>query len=228
MSLTDIKECPECGGEMRSHIVFKNRRFTEERPFSEIDKPISVRILRCEKCGFSEEVKTEIDRDHALDACKYSMQNFLEYTKKLVDGAPIVGVNIVSTYIHSHVNAVLMKMYTEGCLRVDVDPDALVKTGELNKELQVALREAVEKIPRWIPTSERLPDEELRAYKEKYPKEECVEVIAVIQGSSDSTVLTYDGEYFEDFYGNAYSVSHWMPMPEAPKETESLEVQDAE
>lgn len=93
---------------------------------------------------------------------------------------------------------------------------------------RIKMLEAVEKIPRWIPTSERLPDEELRAYKEKYPKEEYVEVIAMIRGSSDSLVLTYDGEYFEDFYGNAYSVSHWMPMPEAPKETESLEVQDAE
>lgn len=110
------------------------------------------------------EICKVVEVDHAIDACKYTMQNLFDCSKMLAD-----------------------------------------------------LREVLDKLPRWIPTSERLPDEELRAYKEKYPKEECIEVIVMIKGTTDTTTLYYDGEAFEDEYGRPFEVTHWMPMPEPPE-----------
>lgn len=71
----------------------------------------------------------------------------------------------------------------------------------------------------WISVEKRLPDEELKQFRIKYPKEEVVEVIVVITGASESTTLYWNGHCFEDLSGEPYSVSHWMPLP-APPEVE--------
>lgn len=72
-------------------------------------------------------------------------------------------------------------------------------------------------MPRWISVEKRLPDEELKQFRIKYPKEEAVEVIVVITGASESTTLYWNGHCFEDLSGEPYSVSHWMPLPAPPE-----------
>ncbi len=170
-------------------------------------------------------VMVAIEKALAVDAVKYTFQ---DYAKHLVDLPPMVGVEATVREFSTRFDKEVQKAYIEGCISVDVDPDALVKTGELNRELQSALKIAVDKMPKWIPTSERLPDKELEEYLKKYPIMDAVEVIGKIKGCEEATVLYYDGELFLDYFDVAYIVSHWMPLPEAPEETKSAEVQDAE
>lgn len=69
----------------------------------------------------------------------------------------------------------------------------------------------------WISVKERLPDEELAEYKGKYPAEEGVEVLVVINGALEPTSLYYDGETFRDFvYHESLPVEFWQPLPKPP------------
>ena len=76
--------------------------------------------------------------------------------------------------------------------------------------------DAIEELqkPRWIPVSERLPEEMMR-------------VFIVIKRPSYTNCLSlklsigwYDGEYWNDSFATRYTVTHWMPLPEPPKEGE--------
>lgn len=63
---------------------------------------------------------------------------------------------------------------------------------------------------KWIPVSE--------------PPTEADEYIVMIKGAASSTTLLYDPIekiwFEEDAHGNVerYVITHWMPMPEPPKE----------
>lgn len=69
-------------------------------------------------------------------------------------------------------------------------------------------------VQEWIPVSERLP-------------EEAGEYNVMIKGAEIATSLWYsrlsngwynfDDDYYEETYDD---VTHWMPLPEAPKEVE--------
>ncbi len=81
----------------------------------------------------------------------------------------------------------------------------------------------------WISVKDRLPDKELEEVKKQFPGEEDVEVIVVIAGAKVATALFYDGHGFRDefFNGpdtNPYCVTHWMLLPEPPKEGETNEL----
>ena len=73
---------------------------------------------------------------------------------------------------------------------------------------------------RWVPVTERLPDEEFNEWAKMFPdgNVEPFEVIVYIKGGKVSTTLYYDnGDFFDqDCY--SYNVTHWMPLPELPKE----------
>lgn len=71
---------------------------------------------------------------------------------------------------------------------------------------------------KWIPVEHRLPDDELRVYRDKYPYEESVEVIVLIRDAVMPTTLEYDGTNFISHDGIAYPVSHWMELPPTPDE----------
>ena len=199
-----MKICPNCGW-----FMFKKPEWNSAKKDVELSE-----CSKCQNCGYEED---NTERDHALDACKYSMQNLFDCSKMLAEMPPMVGVEVTLREFCVRLDEEVQKAYSKGCICVDVDLDALKKTAELNSELQSALREVLDKLPRWIPTSERLPDEELRAYKEKYPKEECIEVIVMIKGTTDTTTLYYDGKAFEDEYGRPFEVTHWMPLPDVPE-----------
>lgn len=65
----------------------------------------------------------------------------------------------------------------------------------------------------WVSVKERLPDEELKRFKELFPGENEVEVLVMIQGAYTATTLYWDGEKFYDEM-SSYEVTHWMPLPE--------------
>lgn len=66
-------------------------------------------------------------------------------------------------------------------------------------------------IQRWIPVEERLPDEPM-------------EYIVMISGGAASTTLLFDGKLWfeedEDECRTYYPVTHWIPLPQPPKEVE--------
>lgn len=71
-----------------------------------------------------------------------------------------------------------------------------------------ALREQEER--RWIPVTERLPEEKVNCivhYKHAYCDNDDYWAIGI---------CFYDGEKFQIDW--AYKVTHWMPLPEPPKE----------
>ncbi len=76
----------------------------------------------------------------------------------------------------------------------------------------------------WINIEARLPDQELQqAINEN--RADCdaegnsqIEVIVMIAGALYPTLLFYNGVEFTDGQDIIYAVTHWMPMPEPPKE----------
>ena len=74
-------------------------------------------------------------------------------------------------------------------------------------------------IQKWIPVTERVPekwfetDEEFRG--------EPIEFIVLIEGALCATTLCFNGKNFFDVRTDyVYDVTHWMPLPEPPKEVE--------
>lgn len=74
----------------------------------------------------------------------------------------------------------------------------------------------------WIPVEERLPYAEWDDHVAKFPDED-LEVLVMIKGAKRSTTLFFndEGEFYApdgDCGGTFYIVTHWMPMPNPPKE----------
>ena len=81
-------------------------------------------------------------------------------------------------------------------------------------------------VQRWIPVTERLPEivETKRACKNVYRKSGRV-LCACLQADGKKFVKEGYMEYFNDYPkpnwiipGTIHSVTHWMPLPEPPKE----------
>ena len=73
---------------------------------------------------------------------------------------------------------------------------------------------------RWIPVSERLPNEDefIKSYRRnKY----AAEFIVMIKGANRPTTLyfTHDG-WWTDNMKDRYDVTAWMPLPEPYRESE--------
>lgn len=68
----------------------------------------------------------------------------------------------------------------------------------------------------WISVKERLPEKD----EEYYRRNDCwPEYIVMIAEGIVPTTLEWDGESWSDDY-DCYNVTHWMPLPEPPKEEE--------
>jgi hypothetical protein len=86
-------------------------------------------------------------------------------------------------------------------------------------------------IQKWIPVTERLPEERESIFEKFYGTKRWEalmfrkisdDVLAVVKYEDGTrkvkTIHTTDGEWrLINFYG-AKEVTHWMPLPEAPKE----------
>lgn len=74
----------------------------------------------------------------------------------------------------------------------------------------------------WISVKDRLPIEEAKAHEQEWCEEYC-EFLVMIERGLLPTTLYYDWENNEWFRINTaleretYKVTHWMPLPEAPK-----------
>lgn len=71
---------------------------------------------------------------------------------------------------------------------------------------------------KWVSIEDRLPDEELRRFKERFPCENEVGVIVMLKGAQVPYHMYYDGESFYDNEGESYDITHWMELPPAPSE----------
>ena len=80
--------------------------------------------------------------------------------------------------------------------------------------------------PKWIPVTERLPEiiKTERAWKNGHRKSGRV-LCACLQADGKRMVKEGFMEFFNDYPepswkipGTIHSVTHWMPLPEAPKE----------
>lgn len=69
----------------------------------------------------------------------------------------------------------------------------------------------------WIPVTERPPDKEYWEHQKKYGQDQ-MEVLVMIKGARTATTLYYDddGDFIDDT-GDAWLVTHWMPLPQPPK-----------
>ena len=65
-------------------------------------------------------------------------------------------------------------------------------------------------IQRWIPVTERLP--------EKGDKYLCIVKSCLFRGANYQTILGYDRGGFHDGCICMEDVTHWMPLPEPPKD----------
>lgn len=100
---------------------------------------------------------------------------------------------------------------------ITAQDDCIVKLREELKRLR--------KERRWIPTSERLPDQELEVEPKDADGEPLLggyECIAQIEGAKRPTALWYchiDGEgvWTDESGENFYRVTHWKPMPKGPE-----------
>ena len=70
-------------------------------------------------------------------------------------------------------------------------------------------------IQRWIPVTERLPGVWMIQVEEEI--REPLEFIVFIKNAELPTVKFFNGKNFCDDNGYIYDVTHWMPLPEAPK-----------
>ena len=91
---------------------------------------------------------------------------------------------------------------------------------DIPKLLESIQQKAVEKYKkehRWIPTTERLPDQ--REFIESYVRSAyAAEFLVTIDGADKATTLYYSqtGVWFDET-GEPYKVVAWMPLPERYK-----------
>ena len=93
--------------------------------------------------------------------------------------------------------------YMEGCFEDDEKPYGLVVPDAL-----VYIQQLEAQVPKWISVEDRLPE---KAGKYLVHAHHWVKGVPSII----TTALFYGGKW--DKY-NAYTVDHWMPLPEPPKE----------
>ena len=82
---------------------------------------------------------------------------------------------------------------------------------EENANLTARIAELEEK-QRWIPVSERLPEDTERMLTIVYDAFEDTTAISILQHYGDGDWFSWDS--------GRYVVTHWMPMPEPPTERE--------
>lgn len=185
------KKCPKCGGELLRGI----RHVLEHRH----------KCLICEICGYSEPFETSEPFEPTAEKIKR-----MDAASELLMQHPVQGVSLVEQMA----NEVIMqkekditKAIVRSCVSVGVDPDALVKTAQLNQNLQSELKALAERFA-WVPCSERLPEKD---------GDYLVVMKSPMTGYKYHNLLFYYTG--KDFYtGNSMVVTHWMELPELPEE----------
>ena len=78
--------------------------------------------------------------------------------------------------------------------------------------------EAIDKVlaGQWISVKDRLPEADFEEYfriNSEYPH-----YLVKIREGVTACILDYNGKEWVDDYYTPYTVTHWMPLPEPPKE----------
>lgn len=186
------KKCPKCGGELVRGFRFEVRNRKAKA------------VLFCRECDYSESFETTAEKIKRMNAAS-----------ELLMQQPVQGVSLVEQMA----NEVIMqkekditRAIVRSCVSVGVDPDALVKTAQLNASLQSELKALVERFT-WVPCSERLPEKD---------GDYLVVMKSPMTGRKYHNLLFYYTG--KDFYtGNSMVVTHWMELPEFPQEEEAYE-----
>lgn len=103
------------------------------------------------------------------------------------------------------------KLYPQGVpietLLLDLAADAI-------EELSVvvrAQRTVLDKFPRWIPVTERLPEQGKRYLVIRFDEVTKTQFIDILWHDAHDL-------WWNRLYKGQYNVTHWMPLPEPPKE----------
>ena len=100
-------------------------------------------------------------------------------------------------------------------MSIDICPDYGDAVSELtieNEKLKARIAELEEK-QRWIPVSERLPEDTERMLTIVYDAFEDTTAISILQHYGDGDWFSWDS--------GRYVVTHWMPLPESPNDTQT-------
>lgn len=186
-----MKTCPRCGADLVSGIaVNPSKLFPKE-------------IMVCKDgCGYSEECQSEetiSDRN-----------NLMNTAPALLMESPVQGVSVVEQAAKEFVLQKEKDITTaiiRSCVAVNVDPDALAKTAHLNAELKSQLYGVIDRFS-WVSCEERLPHKE---------KEYLVVVKSPMTGYQyQMIIMFYENRGF--YTGSEMVATHWMELPELPKE----------
>lgn len=91
-----------------------------------------------------------------------------------------------------------------------IDADALLKQFSECNFKGYTMQKLIEnaptiEVPRWIPVAERLP-------------EESKGVLVAFNDDDGLTFVNIDTFFDGEWWSSEYEVTHWMPLPDAPKD----------
>lgn len=85
-----------------------------------------------------------------------------------------------------------------------------LEAADLIEQQAAKIKEPEAKAPRWIPVTEQLPEIDGRYLVCRYD---------YVTSTIFSDILLFEsGIWWNGYHGGDYAVTHWMPLPEAPKE----------
>lgn len=114
----------------------------------------------------------------------------------------------ISDIIRSHMNNLLDTDTEEKYIFCTLGEDGVLSEKEDQDQTVKIIKES-----NWIPTSERLPNEQ--EFKTHYCRNyHAAEFIVTINGATKSTTLYFKNGFWFDEENNYYNVLAWKPLPE--------------
>lgn len=114
----------------------------------------------------------------------------------------------ISDIIRSHMNNLLDTDTEEKYIFCTLGEDGVLSEKEDQDQTVKIIKES-----NWIPTSERLPNEQ--EFKTHYRRNyHAAEFIVTINGATKSTTLYFKNGFWFDEENNYYNVLAWKPLPE--------------
>lgn len=103
-----------------------------------------------------------------------------------------------------------LRVYSEAVVAFKLDADfaaAVTEAASVIEMLSDHLRDVPKKVPRWIPVTERLPEESGQYL-----------ICATENGITHISMAKYWRHFYLTGRMAYWKITHWMPLPEPPKE----------